>query len=438
MEFKLRNKGSEVLVRCIFSCFMPFFILGLLLCNSGVFASTTEDAAVLPKGISRARLIFATFSTFDKSFSASGELAPLSPLNTTLTTQKLTEAGTEESKALKQLVGVLNGVEDNLGNQLVNVNYFHDVKIKQKITVLSYDYGLSNRLSVGIGFPVVSRQYRAIFRAETVNNAKPIKEQLSKNSKIPDQLAKGLDQVSQKSFGYDFVFGDRGYDVPENFSKTELGDVEFGGKYRFFNTEKFMSAFKFSIRTPTGSGGSNVNPLDVGSGGEAWVLNPTVFQNINLNKTIALVAFLGAEYSIPYKRKMPIPRNANDELPSLLESDGQLQDTKIKKGMLLKTGLRTKINIPGNIFYVWSSYLYDKKGEDKFSGGGDLFYEGLSKDTDYDLETGTIGISFSTIDLYRKKKFAVPLKLELSHSRFLNGRNYPDVSYSLASLQVYF
>lgn len=133
-----------------------------------------------------------------------------------------------------------------------------------------------------------------------------------------------------------------------------------------------------------------------------------------------------------------MPKDADDSLPSLLPADGQVQRVTRQRGAQLETDVAASWRFLGDKMGVWTSYQYSQKAKDKFSGPGNLYYDGLAKNTDWQLHAGEVGIDYSTIPLFRRGKFALPLEVSLLYNKALKGRNTPDVSYARMDFMLYF
>lgn len=114
-----------------------------------------------------------------------------------------------------------------------------------------------------------------------------------------------------------------------------------------------------------------------------------------------------------------------------------MQDVRRARGAELETELSATQKI-GESFEIWGAYQYVAKAQDKFSGPGELFYDGLSKNTESHLGSGELGVQYSTIPAYRKKSFSVPMELSLLYNRPLNGKNTPFNAYTRMDLMLYF
>jgi hypothetical protein len=86
-------------------------------------------------------------------------------------------------------------------------------------------------------------------------------------------------------------------------------------------------------------------------------------------------------------------------------------------------------------FSLSALYEFGFKLKDRISGTQGFAYESLEDETDWTSHIFIVGASYSTIPLYREKKFPVPLEVSLSYrDRFAGTNNVLDTQF--ISLQV--
>lgn len=400
-----------------------------------------ETARVLPEGIHRFRVVGIVTDTVGQTYNDSGDVESLSrSLNRSVTVNDLAaSASGTEAQQLTALISALNGIDPGLGDQLSRSDLYSDFGTDVKIYLPAFEYGVTDRFSVGIRMPVVNRNVKNRFNVDSLNNSSAITSQLGNiNPAITDGLVKFGNKEFNQSFFEKALFTDKGYEAPHDFTDSHVGDVEFGGKWNFYKTDMLVSTVLLGGRIPTGSSPSLANKFDNGTGKGAWGSAVQFLQEVEPVRNLIFEASAKGTYNFSDTRERAVPRDANDTLPSLLPKDGQVQSVKRTLGMMWESELAATYRILDGVWGVWSAYQYTGKGSDKFSGPGNLYYAGLSKNTASDLHAGEVGVEFSTIPAFRRGAFKVPLEVSLLYNTPIKGRNTPVTSYTRMDVMLYF
>lgn len=418
-----------------------FALSALVFLFSACIVEAKETAKVLPGGIRRARVVGVMTGNVEKTFNEDGELQGLShSLNRTVTIGDLASNADAKTKAqLNSLISSLNTLSPGLGNQLAASDLSSKFSQNVQMYMAAFEYGVTDRVTVGIRMPIVKRNVTNRFSVSTINNADSINAQLGG---LSPQVTSGLNGISNKQLDTAFfenaLFTSKGYEAPHDFQDTSVGDLEFGTKYNFYKSDFSASSILIGARAPTGSKASLTNPFDKGTGKESWGIAAQVFEEFYPTRGITVGGAAKIGHSFSDTRDRAIPKNETDSLPSLLPQDGQVQKTTRQTGECLETELSAGYRFPGNAWGLWSAYQYSKKGKDKFTGPGNLYYEGLAKNTNYTIHAGELGAEYSTIQAYRNGKFAVPMDISLTYNSVLRGENTPKAAYARLDLMLYF
>lgn len=410
------------------------FALGV---GSALSAHAAETPRVLPKGISRLRLVGIYTADIVDKYNAEGKLEPMtSSLNRSLT---IRDFARKEPK-LTQLQGALNALESGLGDQLMGANLYSDFQTQQQQYLLAYERGITNQLSVGIRAPIVRTDVRARFSAVGVNNSAYV---MNRIGSLSPTLTDGLINAGTKTFNTAFfeqsLFTGKGYEAPHDFNKTEIGDTELGAKYGFLQGEKFFLSGLIGSRIPTGSTPSMTNIFDKGSGTGAWGIAAQATAEYAPVYWLAFGAAQKATYSLNDTRLRAVPKDADDSLPSLKPEDGQVQNVTRSQPILFESELNTQLKMFDQFFQVWTAYQYVSKGENTYSGpGNNLDYSAMSKDSSIQSGRLELGLGISTINMYRKKRMPIPMEVQGLYNTGLTGTNTPLASYSRVDLIMYF
>lgn len=396
---------------------------------------------MLPKGVRRFRVVGVVTGDVKDTFNENGDLQGLShSLNRSVSLSDLRNNADSEKRAqIDQLVTTLNGLQAGLGNQLLasGGNLFSEVSMRQQIYMPAFEYGLSDNISLGVRIPIVKRSARVSFSATQSDLARQIKGQVGN---LNPALTSGLESLAGFDTGFyeAKLFTDKGYEAPRDFDKTQLGDLELGGKLNFHKDEYRASTIQLGFCAPTGAKTNMRNPFDKGNSRETWGMAGQFFQEFYPIKPLTLGAAAKLSVFLPDAKERAVPKDANDSLPSLRPQDGQVQQVRRQRGSQVDAEVSSELKLFGDAVAVWGAYQYAQKAADKFSGSGNLYYDGLGKNSEWNATTGEAGVGYSTIPAFRKKQFKVPLEVTLLYSKTLGGKNTPLSSYARMDLMVYF
>ncbi len=427
-KFKLRAVLSAGVLLGLWGLFLSFDALAL------------ENAQTLPKGVRRLWVIGIVSNDVDRRYSGDGSVENVTPgTNKTLTMKDFQRS---EPK-LRTLVKNLNDVESGLGDRLEAFsNVYNNYTIRKEILTPTFQYGLTDRITIGVRAEVVKRVVSNRITSTSVSNSDQLLKELGARASNPQNLVSGLDSLSEKNLTPSFVtyrmFNFKGYEAPNDFTRTDLGDVEVGAKYKFFDNGVHMSAIQSRAIIPTGKPRPLNNPFDSGSGYGAWGTGLELYHEYFPLRFLSFGAAALGRYYFADTRDRAVPLDADDNLPSLRPEDGQVESVRRQSGQELRTEASTMLHIPGDMFKVWGAYQYWVKGSDEFSGNRSLFYQGLKKDTGWNISMWEAGIRFSTIQLYRRGQFRAPLEVDASYNSSFSGRNIREASYGRLDLKVYF
>ena len=420
---------------------MPIFAFAIFITLIAATAEARETAKVLPAGIHRARLVGVVTSEVKDTLNESGQAQGLThSLNRTVTVSDMAaRASAADQAKLNSLISGLNSLQPGLGNQLAGspTNLYSDMSVNQQVMLAAFERGITDRFSVGIRAPIVKRSIRHSFRVQRSGNAASIQQMMGT---LSPEMSAGLATLAGMDTAYfeSSLFTSKGYEAPTDFEKTQLGDVEFGGKWNFLHSDHANTTAQLGAAAPTGAKSSLRNPFDKGNSREAWSYAVQLFQEIYPARGLTFGAASKLGYSFKDTRERAVPKSADDSLPSLLPADGQVQNVTRQRGYQWESEASAYYRLPGEMFGFWGAYQYGQKGKDSFKGPGNLYYAGLEKGTDWKVQSGELGAEVSMISAFRKGRFAVPMEVSLLYNKTLAGKNTPLSSYTRLDLMVYF
>ena len=384
----------KIAIACLCFCFL--FLLGTTSLSYG------ESAEVLPKGVFRGDVEYSYYLPIDQKFDPDGnEEALAADYNTDLNSSifpvlSLVEAG----------FGMPGG-SASLGKSVVDFEYDIDE------VDLKFYYGVTDKLSIGIKIPYYWIRNNVNARLDNTNAT------VGMNPSVPGGVAP-LSVPGTTPFTTDDVQNLLGqqfeYDRVETWSGNGVGDIETGGRYQYLNTENWRLAFTGAVRLPTGEVDDPDSLVDVAFGSGAWAL---LFRSNNDYlgiKNVILDATFEYDLVLPDHETVRVPDDVNRPLTTNKENvDRDLGDI-----------FRLKLSADYTFYEEFSFYLfysYALQMKDKVTGDKGFKYESLEDETNWDYHEYKVGLSYSTIPLFRKKKFPLPILASIEFEDVFAGSN---------------
>jgi len=392
-----------------------------------------DSAEVLPKGVFRAGAQYNGYLPIDTRFDPDGKKESVShDFNADLNSNVFSPLALVEAG-----FGMPAG-SASIGRSVVDFQYeFTDL-------ILSLQYGLTEKLTVGVKAPYYWSTTRVLeARLDTTNATVGKDPSLSLGSPlipislggtplttndVQNLLGRGLD-----------VNGDGVIDIPgfgykpiETWSGNGFSDIEVGGRYQYYKSDNWRLAFTGGVRLPTGKVDDPDNLIDVGFGTGAYALLFHMNNDYTGIKDLILNASLKYDLTLPDSQEKRVPDSANSPITANKE--------KVSRNL----GDTMTLDLSGTFeFYPgWRfalGYMYSSKSKDKVSGDMGFNYQSLEDETDVKSHLASAEISYSTIELFTKKKFPVPMDASLGYEYMFAGRNNSlEQKYLTLKLAVYF
>ena len=405
----------------LFACLICLAISGICYADS---------AEVLPKGVANISLDGKFYFKIDERYNPDGDAEDVATdYNTDLDSTVFSDFSLVE-----EFFGMPPG-SANIGRSVVSFDY------NFTITELTFMYGITDKLSVGVLLPYWWVENKVGSRLDT--SAATVGKNAALNNIVPlavpgtvplttkdvkNLLAGGLDingdgTVDVPGFGYK-QFG--------TFKNNGIGDIELGLRYQYLKTEKWRLAFTGGVRFPTGEKDDPDDltsyPLGSGAYGILFRLNNdyTGIKDVVLNATLRYDLILPDHETlrIPDSVYEPITRN----IENVDRDIGDVAEMEVSGAYTFSKG-----------FNVTLDYKYGFSLKDAVSGDKGFAYESLEDETDYTEHVFLGTLSYSTLPLYLEKKFPVPITASVSYrNRFAGSNNIFKSQYIGAGLQVYF
>jgi Putative MetA-pathway of phenol degradation len=418
-------RGDAMLKRKAVVCLFLFFAYLL-----GLTISYADNAEVLPKGISRAGVNGKIYLPIDERYDPEGKTEDVAvDFNATLDSSVFPALALVEAAA-----GLPTGYA-NIGR--TDISFEYDFKIFE----FTYQYGITDKLTFGVMVPYwdVTNDVHAklitsnatVGKSATLNTLAPIGVMDTVPLTTDDAQAligKGLD-----------INGDGTVDIPgygykpiKKWSGSGISDIEVGLRYQYLKTDTWHLAFTGGARMPTGEKDDPDNLVDYPLGRGAWALLFRFNNDYVGIKNLILNATFRYDLYLPDSETKRILNHVDDVLTANIEKvDRDLGDV---------------IELEGSATYEFTEglnvsllYKYGFAFKDRISGNKGFAYESLEDETDYTEHVGMLSLSYSTLPLYRAKKFPVPLDVSVSYrNRFAGSNNVMKSQYIGVGLNIYF
>lgn len=384
-----------------------------------------DDAAVLPKGIFKTQMKGKFYFKVDEKYGPGGGTEDVAEdFNAVLDSDVFPDLSLVEEG-----FGLPPGFA-NIGTSVISFDY--DFNLYE----FDFHYGLTDRLTIGIHIPYWDVKNNVNARVDNTNatvGANPFLgtpgDPFGGASLVP--VAFGgvpltTDQVQNllvEQFGYKPI---------KSWSGSGFSDIEVGFRYQYLNTDNWRLAFTGGVRLPTGEKDDPDDLMDYALGTGAWALLFNFNQDYIGIKNLVLNTTFRYELYLPDK----------EELRILFDVDKPI--TPFKEKVDRDYGDVIELEVSGSYEFLqgWNVSLLYKYGfafETKIDGDSGLQYSSLEDETDYSEHVGIIGLSYSTIELYKQKKFAVPLTASISYrNRFAGTNNILKSEYIGVGLSVFF
>ena len=390
----------------------------LLLATDFVIA---DDAVVLPKGVFSLRLDSQFYFPIEKRFNATGDTEDIAAdLNTRLDSSVFPQLSLVEAG-----FGLTPGFA-TFGDTEVEYEY------KLQIFDFYFYYGLTNRLTVGGKIPYWNFQNDVDAELDNTNAT------VGLNPGVPGGVAplfvpgtqpatvENIQQLLESEYGFKRV---------EDWDRQGFSDLELGYRYQYYLSENWRLALTNTVVVPTGKTDDPDSLVDFPFGAGTWGL--VFYAN---NDYLGLKRY-GLQFNTTFRYLYYFPDTEYTRIPESV--DQPVAPPENKERIDRKIGDVYRIDFQGNYEFIegWTVslfYRYLIKKRDQISGDRDLAYDSLQKETNAKEHQYRIGLSYSTIPLFQKGEFQVPMSLNLYYRKRFAAENALKSEYLGLDAVIYF
>ncbi len=387
-------------------------------------------AKVLPKGVRNFRYK-TIWANIGEQYNQKGEITPLSEsLTKEITWKEIVKLNGEDDKdALdkKKLQGLLwaNNVplEEKVGEAT------GAIKINVNTHVFALAYGVTEQFTGAIAVPT-NRYTLNVNTAFSSNKSRGTQAIRDEGKRPYEKLREKLERPLQQKLA------DFGYSPLVNEKGSNFGDIKLIGRYQQINQQSFLLALNSEISLPTSKKASPYKSIDV-TGGESQL-----HFSAGLSAEYQLVpelTFSGAISHI-YRIKDQLPLRVPEEEGVAISPDIDWKANR-RLGDISKIEAGLQIALTDD-FNFSLGHAYQLKQRDTYSRGKTSSipssrYQYLERETQAQLHTTLISLSFHTITKFQQKKFPLPMESKISLMRNYQGKNI-NVDSTMTSLDLAF
>lgn len=207
---------------------------------------------------------------------------------------------------------------------------------------------------------------------------------------------------------------------------TGFGDLEFGVMWNFYTFDQGGALLNFGAVAPTGREDNPDILQDISFGDGQWDNFIELGGDYQLSQDLGLDLWSRYTAQYSYKKITRLPDSA--EFP-ITQNKGV---SRIDLGDKLLLGTQANYRIDDE----WSSslnYLFEYKDGDNYKSSSPTADQINGNNTQLRSHTLRVGGSFSTLNLFKKKRFAAPITINLFIQSIFAGKNTP--KYERADLE---
>jgi len=307
-------------------------------------------------------------------------------------------------------------------------NVFRDVTTMLDAAVdiegagFSYQYGVTDKLSVGVGFPYYVRSSVVVdfdIGVQFSNTAVAL---------LPPALLAGL-QAQRKQLSQQFL-NQLGYEDLDNFNEANaIGDIRLGAKYLFYDGDMIKGAGALWGTVPTGRADDERNLTDVPYGlgnyttGLALMADFTPVELVTLNATAKYVV------NWPYHRGVFILDKDN---PAFYKAEFETLHLfgDYDRGDYYELEGELRLNLARGV-HAWGGWRYTQQASDYIDD------DEIPK-SDTIQNTLLLGLTGSAAQAYAAGESKAPVSFSIYTEAVQSGKNVSKTSPVFASFTLYF
>jgi len=399
--------------------FSLMFFTAVFFCS--IEPLNADDATVLPRGVFALRLDSKFYFPIKKQFDNQGNTEDIATdLNTRIDSTVFPQLGLVESG-----FGLPPGFAS-----------FGDTDIDYEFHLQIFDfyiyYGLTDKLTLGGKFPYWNFENDVDAKLDTSAAT------VGLNPGVPGGVAPLNVPGTQPATEDDIqrlLRSEFGYKKVDDWDRNGFSDLELGYRYKYYQSSNWRLAFSNTVVVPTGETKDADSLVDFPFGTGAWGL--TFYSN---NDYIGLKNY-GLEFNTTFRYRYYFSDTEYLRVPESV--DQPIAPPENKEHVDRKIGSVFRVDLEGRYEFIEGFtfnlfYRYMKKKRDQISGDKGLNYNSLQRETNQKEQQYRIGLTYSTIPLYQKGEFSVPVSVKLYYRKRFAAENLLKSEYIGLDAAIYF
>lgn len=406
-------------------------ILAVASLHSEVLKAASYDT--LPKNVSTLVFKQVIVSTIQSQFNETGANETLN-LKEEFTSSRLEDISSVIKTYFEELRAISPDAYRNFSLGEFSANVSADVSAQG----IGYGFGITDRLTVYGSLPIYHIQTEIKFRQSKASNLASVQAAVRASNpdsalgKFVKDLTLQLPNTNEELI-QSLVTNHYGYKPIGKWEKDALGDAEIGFIYRLTDFSDRGVSLTAGAVLPTGFSDDPDSLQDVSTGDG---------QYDGFLEVASGISFLDSSLQFDLKSRYTYQFESEKEVRWI--EDPRLPLAKSKRIVNQKLGNIIDLSLTATYYPTYwlnlnSSYLLETTGQTNY-------YDITDPDVKYALETNTksnaqwikVGIGFSTVETYKRKKFDIPMDIGVSAQRLVNAKNTASYDRVDLDFKLYF
>jgi hypothetical protein len=411
---------------------MPRLLFVIFLVGFSGLKVFADDAAVLPQGKFRLRLV-SSYTDIDSRYdSSSGVLSYGSNFSRSLDGRLMATLAqrSELTDAVKKMNAVIPGSGDALLSEEI-ASLKTDIQTQVFSNHFVLEYGLSERFCLGLIVPLIHASVEV--NASSILNSKFKESTLGLSNADPRKAIRSSLQTSSSLSSINQLLRERfNYsDGLRSWSETGIGDIELGLKYNYLAELPLKASLKSGVRLPTGREDDPNQLFDLGFGSGQADLGFFNYVDYAPVSSIYFTWELGYTYRLPDSGDYRIPLSSDLPLgPAPIALDR-------KRGDFWESGFEGNFS-PIKTLTLSAKYRFLQKFEDSFTGPQGVDTRLLEENSDQILHEGNFQIEYTNLPDVKAGRSHFPYGVIAFYRLPFSGENISDSRTTGLQLKTYF
>jgi hypothetical protein len=395
-----------------FNIMKSLFLINFFLISFYISLSQAAYFDTLPKGVRNITYRLVQTGEISGSYNSSGNFKGYN-LNANI-----------NAEVIRGLNGAVDAYLNTLtDNQLANFSFgTFEGNASSKLTAQGFGggYGVSDKFTVYGFIPFYSAQVD--LNIKRTAKGRDTSGTLISIDNLPDVDARLIQSLIVNYYGYKPL---------GQWKATDFGDAEIGFLYQVKKWREAGLLCSMGLVAPTGRKDNPDILQDIAFGDGQWDLFLEFGGGANIYKNWSLDAWSRMTYQAAY--------NANIRLPDsqIFPVTTRAGEAKIKLGNKAQGNLQFSYRFSDQC-HTSSVYTLEYKERDSYQSAFSNANNILAIDTEKISHTVKLNLNYSTISLYKRKKFLAPLNFNLAISSVVKGKNVPQYERADFEMSLFF